>query len=138
MALELDGGAVVYQMRNQKPYYLLLESATSAFWGFPKGHIEGKESVIEAAKREIYEETGIRAEIDENFYDVLNYKVGSNDKRVTLFSSEVQKDVVLRLQREEISAAGWFDYTTAREKLTYLNLKQTLERVNQYVEKIKG
>jgi hypothetical protein len=36
MALELDGGAVVYQLRNNQPYYLLLESATSGFWGSPR------------------------------------------------------------------------------------------------------
>lgn len=135
MALELDGGAVVYQMRDNKPFYLLLESATSSFWGFPKGHIEGKESVIEAAVREIREETGILADIDENFFDVLTYRVGDNDKKVTLFSAEVPTDAVVRLQQEEISASGWFDYPTAREKLTYLNLKQVLDRVNDYIEK---
>ena len=53
MALELDGGAVVYQMRAKEPYYLLLKSATSGFWGFPKGHLENTESALEAAEREI-------------------------------------------------------------------------------------
>ena len=52
MALELDGGAVVYQMRAKEPYYLLLKSATSGFWGFPKGHLENTESALEAAERD--------------------------------------------------------------------------------------
>ncbi|GAC1390979.1 MAG: hypothetical protein NVSMB46_01980 [Candidatus Saccharimonadales bacterium] len=29
-------------------------------WSFPKGHVEKNEDVLEAAKREVYEETGIK------------------------------------------------------------------------------
>jgi bis(5'-nucleosidyl)-tetraphosphatase len=134
MALEIDGGAIVYQMRNQEPYFLLLKSATSSFWGFPKGHVEGKESLVEAAEREIREETGIITTVNENFYDVLSYQVGENHKEVTFFSAEVKTDVTLRLQAAEISAAGWFDYVTARQKLSYLNLKLTLDKMQQFLK----
>ena len=118
-------------------YYLLLESATSGFWGFPKGHIEGKESVIEAAQREIREETGIITAVNDSFFEVLTYQVGKNVKKVTLFSAEVPLDATLRLQKEEISSAGWFDYVTAREKLTYLNLKEVLDKAEQFIQNNK-
>ncbi|AHA04618.1 bis(5'-nucleosyl)-tetraphosphatase [Pediococcus pentosaceus] len=137
MALELDGGAVVYQLRNNQPYYLLLESATSGFWGFPKGHVEDKESVIEAAQREIREETGIITKVNDNFFEVLSYQVGKNLKKVTLFSAEVPLDTTLRLQEAEISSAGWFDYITVREKLSYLNLKQALDKADHFIASIK-
>ena len=35
-------------------------SGTGNFWGFPKGHIDAGESALDAAKREIAEETGLR------------------------------------------------------------------------------
>ena len=129
MALELDGGAVVYQMRAKEPYYLLLKSATSGFWGFPKGHLENTESALEAAEREI------SATVDDRFYDVLNYRVGENDKKVTLFTAKVPEDTVVRLQKEEISMAAWLDYAAARKRLTYLNLKQALDNADQYIRK---
>ena len=135
MALELDGGSVVYQMRAKEPYYLLLKSATSGFWGFPKGHLENTESALEAAEREIREETGIIATVDDRFYDVLNYRVGENDKKVTLFTAKVPEDTVVRLQKEEISMAAWLDYAAARKRLTYLNLKQALDNADQYIRK---
>lgn len=81
MALELDGGAVVYQMRAKEPYYLLLKSATSDFWGFPKGHLENTESALEAAEREIREETGIIATVDDRFYDVLIIELAKTTRK---------------------------------------------------------
>ncbi len=44
--------------------------------GFPKGHIEGKESYEDCAKREVYEETGLNIDIPQNskFLTVNNSK----------------------------------------------------------------
>jgi tRNA nucleotidyltransferase (CCA-adding enzyme) len=33
---------------------------TSGFWGFPKGHLDEKETPIKAAEREVFEETGFK------------------------------------------------------------------------------
>ena len=38
---------------------MLIKNKRSANWGFPKGHIEGIESELETALREISEETGL-------------------------------------------------------------------------------
>ena len=37
----------------------------SGFWGYPKGHLDGKETPVEAAEREVYEETGFRVSVTE-------------------------------------------------------------------------
>ena len=58
MAIEITSGAVVYRKNNGEIEYLLLESQNKGhFWGFPKGHVEGNETLEETAKREIKEET---------------------------------------------------------------------------------
>jgi 8-oxo-dGTP pyrophosphatase MutT (NUDIX family) len=54
---ELAAGAVV--MRAGRDAVLLLHHATQRRWCFPKGHVEAGESVEEAARREITEETGL-------------------------------------------------------------------------------
>jgi len=135
MSTEVASGAVVYQQKNGQPIYLLLQSATSHFWGFPKGHVEGDETLLATAEREIREETQLTATIDTNFKAFTEYDLpNGNLKQVTLFTSEVPSGAVVTRQAIEISAIGWFDYETARERLTYDNLKQMLDQANTYIE----
>ena len=135
MSTEVASGAVVSQQKDGHPAYLLLQSATSDFWGFPKGHVEGNETLAEAARREIREETQIEATLDTNFKAYTEYDLpNGNLKQVTLFVSEVPSGVVVTRQQAEISAIGWFDYAAARERLTYDNLKQMLDQANTYIE----
>lgn len=135
MATEIDGGALVYKVENHKPVYLLEKSATSDFWGFPKGHVEGDETLEQTAIREIKEETNIDAEIDTNYsvdaeYDMKN----GNHKVVTFYTSKVD-DPVVTLQKEEISDYVWQPYEQARKTITYDNLRNVLDQINDYVEK---
>lgn len=52
-----SAGVVVVRFENDKPYFLLLRAYD--FWDFPKGKIEDNESKIQAAIREVNEESGI-------------------------------------------------------------------------------
>lgn len=40
--------------------FLLVRGRATGKWSFPKGHLEGPESPLECARRELYEETGLR------------------------------------------------------------------------------
>lgn len=134
MAVEVASGAVVYQMRSGKPFYLLLQSATSDFWGFPKGHVEGQESLVDTAKREIHEETKLTVAVDTTFQSETQYQMkNGNLKKMTLFVSEVPVGVSVERQVAEISASGWFDYATARNRLSYENLRAMLDEANEYI-----
>ncbi len=72
---ELAAGAVVTHVREGT--VLLLHERTEDRWGFPKGHVDPGESLLEAARREIREEAGLtdldlREEVGEvsyRFYD---------------------------------------------------------------------
>ena len=39
--------------------HVLLTTKKGIFWTLPKGHVEKGESLLESAKREVYEETGL-------------------------------------------------------------------------------
>lgn len=137
MELEITSGAVVYQKEDAKIKYLLLQSTNkNQFWGFPKGHVEANESLLETAKREIMEETQLDLSIDPEFSVATEYDLpNGNHKQMTLFTAQVAPKQVVKLQAAEIKNAGWFDYETAREKLTYDNLKLLLDQVNTHLEK---
>lgn len=135
MATEVSTGAVVYRRFNGELQYLLEESATSHFWGFPKGHVEGEETDEQAAEREIREETGLHVHVDTaHFRQEDDYPLPSgNQKRTILYLAEVQGDPVITKQDVEISHIGWFNYEDAHMTLTYDSLKAILEKANAYL-----
>jgi len=85
------GGVII----NTSGDIVLVRQVGTSLWGFPKGHIEPGEDELEAAKREIHEETGISVE-DLEFVKTLGtysrYKIASDGyedtsewKTMTLF-----------------------------------------------------
>ncbi|MBP7775209.1 MAG: NUDIX domain-containing protein [Candidatus Saccharimonas sp.] len=57
LVIEHDDGRILQQERLKQPYY--------GFWGFPTGKIRWGETIIEAAARELMEETGLNATLRE-------------------------------------------------------------------------
>ncbi|EEJ40302.1 NUDIX domain-containing protein [Limosilactobacillus vaginalis] len=137
MAIEITSGAVVYRKNNGEIEYLLLESQNKGhFWGFPKGHVEGNETLEETAKREIKEETQLVLPIDTSFHVYTEYDLpNGNRKQMTLYTADLTQSEDIHLQAEEIKNCGWFNYADARERLTYDNLKQLLDQVNDHLTK---
>jgi 8-oxo-dGTP pyrophosphatase MutT (NUDIX family) len=137
MTLEVSTGAVVYRRVNGELQYLLEESATSHFWGFPKGHVEGDETDEQAAEREIREETGLNVHVDTaDFKQVDEYPLpNGNQKRTIIYLAEVQGDPAITRQASEISHIDWFNYEDAHMTLTYESLKVILEKANEYLLK---
>ncbi|WP_203637511.1 bis(5'-nucleosyl)-tetraphosphatase [Levilactobacillus wangkuiensis] len=135
MITENASGAVVYRLVDNQIQYLLLKSATSNFWGFPKGHVEGDETDLQTAVREIKEETSLVVAINPEFHADLDYDMkNGHHKHVVLYTSLVPADSKIKRQVEEISEFGWFDYKIARERLSYDNLKGLLDQANTYLE----
>lgn len=137
MAIEITSGAVVYRKNNGEIEYLLLESQNKGhFWGFPKGHVEENETLEETAKREIKEETQLVLPIDTSFHVYTEYDLpNGNRKQMTLYTADLTQSEDIHLQAEEIKNCGWFNYADARERLTYDNLKQLLDQVNDHLTK---
>ncbi|MBU3830328.1 MAG: NUDIX domain-containing protein [Candidatus Limosilactobacillus merdavium] len=137
MTIEVTSGAVVYRKNNGEIEYLLLESQNKGhFWGFPKGHVEGNETLEETAIREIREETQLVLPIDTSFHVYTEYDLpNGNRKQMTLYTADLTQNEDIHLQAEEIKNCGWFNYKDARERLTYDNLKELLDQVNDHLTK---
>lgn len=138
MAIEITAGAVVYRHVNGELQYLLLQSTNKGnFWGFPKGHVEGDETLEQTAHREIKEETSLDLDIDTSFNVYTEYDLpNGNRKQMTLYTAELADPESLNLQAEEIKNAGWFNYDDARQRLTYTNLKELLDKAHAHLVNI--
>jgi ADP-ribose pyrophosphatase YjhB (NUDIX family)/predicted transcriptional regulator len=72
LIIENDKGEFLAQQRLKQPFY--------GFWGRPTGKIRWGEKMIEAAERELLEETGLTAELSVGgFYHKMDYDKNSND-----------------------------------------------------------
>ena len=130
-----SAGVVVYRFTKKKLYYLLLRYA-SGHWDFAKGNIEENESKTDAALRELYEEAGITAQLDETFEENFSYIFTDRDKQRTkktvYFFLGKTKQTKIILSFEHIDYA-WLSYTQALEMLTYNNAKMLLQKAHTYL-----
>ena len=120
MLKETSCGAVVYRMTQDGgvPIFLLVNSKRSNRWGFPKGHIENGESETETAKREIFEETGIKnVKFVENFRQedvylingVLDETKGRLVEKHSVYFLALALEDALDFDKNEISKVEWAD-----------------------------
>ena len=107
-------------------------------WDFPKGHVEGSETELETAKRELIEETGI---VDFKMLDGFRHRIEYNfhkpnrtvAKEVIFFLAESNtKDVELSSEHQNFV---WLNNDLAYNKLTYTNAKEVLAEVKIFLEK---
>jgi bis(5'-nucleosidyl)-tetraphosphatase len=115
---QVVAGFVVYRRTTDGIKFLLLYRRGN-YWNFPKGHFEPGERSIDAALRELEEETGIKKSelrIVPNFraYERFYFRIGNQGiyDTVILFLAETHKtDITIRPR--EHSGYGWFLYNDA-------------------------
>jgi 8-oxo-dGTP pyrophosphatase MutT (NUDIX family) len=139
MIREFSAGIVVYVQKRERKYLLL--HYQSGHWDFPKGHIEKGEKAEEAALRELQEETGLSAEIHEEFKESITYfhhLMPTKDlahKTVYFFVGKANFSAVI-LSHEHIDFA-WLSFDEAYKKLTYDNAREILEKADQFLKSKK-
>ena len=135
MAHEKSAGAIVFR-KDKEPIYLLLHYEEK-HWDFPKGHVEANETDIDAVKREVEEETGIKnIEIVKGFKEKIHYfyklKNELMSKDVVFYLSKT-KTKQIKLSFEHIGSV-WLPYDKAIEKLTYKNAKEILKKAHKFLK----
>lgn len=134
---ERSAGAVVFQWTPGGPEYLLLRYG-GGNWGFPKGHVEAGETDIQAAQREVFEETGIPVDAQrllDGFEDDTDYRFrrGSvlveKDVRFYLIESRV-RDVKIS---HEHSGYAWLPYHQALQRVSFEGPRRILQAAHSFV-----
>lgn len=133
--------AIVYQKDKltEKASYLILKRKLHwKGWEFPKGAAEKNESLEQAVRREVREETGLKPVKIRRFRVSGRYgysrrfkdRQGYIGQSYVLFSVRVSGGKI-RLDKREHSAHVWLDFPEAIRKLKYKNQKKCLKIVNR-------
>ncbi len=126
----------------QKIQYLCVKQHNSASWGFPKGHVQGDEDILQTALRELHEEVGISAQIRPNFSYSYSYTLSvpqsteKKHKTVTLLLGQANS-TVFSLQREEIEDAAWLTFEQATKRVQFASIQEGLHQAHAVLTKTR-
>jgi bis(5'-nucleosidyl)-tetraphosphatase len=133
-----SAGIIVFRRAGTECLFLLILSRLTKrpLWEFPKGGVDEGETVMQAAMRELYEETGIsEAEVVliPEFQRTEDYRFtsGRSDsrslihKQVTYFLAETAKSEIV-LSADESSEYAWLNLADATKRLRYKERRQLL------------
>ena len=106
---------------------------SSGFWGYPKGHLEEKESPIKAAEREVFEETGFKVtSIGTKPMAESRYEIKKDGKAIQKTVWFYEMKVVESYNKEpdqEIEEIAIIPYEEALSLLAYEEDKKILKYV---------
>ncbi|MEZ5175756.1 MAG: NUDIX hydrolase [Acidimicrobiia bacterium] len=121
-------GCVVARDAKKKPKYLVIHRPRYRDWSLPKGKLDAGETFLQAAVREVEEETGI-AVTKPRPIGTVGYmtKVG-NAKVVRWWLAT--PDHGSFTPNGEVDEIKWLSFEKAMEQLSYRNDKAVLDRAN--------
>lgn len=144
MQKDASYGIIPYVKNPVGQLEFLLIYQKEQFRGFPKGHKEAGESDLEAALRELREETGIsHCKILEGEPYVTNYQFKDKrgqfiDKNAYFVLGEVpyEQKEQMHIDNHEVVDAFWGSYEQCKVKLTHQTNKDILEQAHAYLLQI--
>lgn len=135
MIQQQSAGIITFIQKDHETLYLILHYL-SGHWDLPKGKLEPGETKEQAAHRELFEETGLHAEILPGFEQSLKYifkeKGKLVEKTVTFFVGKTRSQSV-KLSHEHIGYL-WVPYEQAHQKLTYKNAQEILTQADAFIQ----
>ena len=136
MQYEKACGAVVFTRVDGEIKYVIVQEI-EGHHGFPKGHVEGDETEIQTALREIWEETGLRPRLIDGFRKVSEHPLPNKPgviKQIVYFAAEY-KDQPIKLLESELLSVGLYTFEQAMSMFEYETSKEVLLAANEFITK---
>jgi len=135
MKHERAAGCAVVRETRQEPLFLLVRSR-KGFWGIPKGRAKKGEHDIDAAIRELREETGISTFfVVSGFRTRFSYIHGDGEKRArkTVTAYLVKTYSVRAVISREHTAFRWVSYGKAMQMIAFPNARRPVSLAHRFL-----
>jgi len=145
---EISAGIIIYRKTPQGVKFLLLYHGRG-YWNFPKGKIQSEEKSLQAALREVREETGLHPNDlkiagDFKTYQKFSFwkKLGNRNvkvfKIIILYLAETNKKIIdirdPKTENEPPEGFAWFSFREALKILSkYKNSQRTLIQAARFI-----
>jgi 8-oxo-dGTP pyrophosphatase MutT (NUDIX family) len=134
---------IVPVFKDKSDFLFLLVHHKGNHWSFPKGHKKEGETDLETAKRELFEETGIKEckildmpFIEEKYTFELKDKIYDKTNYYYIGIVTDKKTDTPREFRYEIEDMRWLSYSEAMKLITFRTAKEILKQVFQLLTKL--
>jgi len=137
---EFSAGFIVFSRDQDNQIEYLLLHYPGGHFDFAKGHLEKGETEMQAALRELEEETGLKnIKVIDGYCENLDYYFSKRGqkifKKVTFFLAETaQKEIKISFEHR---GSLWLPYAAALQKTTFQNAKDLLKKAHQFLENNK-
>jgi len=128
--VQRSAGGVIYQDREGEMWVALIATKDGKVWGLPKGLREEGEQPLDAAAREVREESGLQGESVADLGPIEYWYRDSNSK--VLYHKFVHY-FLLRYSGGDVAHHGWevddarwFSFRDALDAISYENERQVL------------
>jgi 8-oxo-dGTP pyrophosphatase MutT (NUDIX family) len=128
--VQRSAGGVIYQEREGEMWIALIATKGGRVWGLPKGLIEEGEEPLQAAIREVREESGLQGE---SVADLGHIEYWYRDSKSKVLYHKFVHYFLLRYvggdvadHGWEVDQARWFSFDNAFDAITYDNERKVL------------
>ncbi len=141
---EFSAGGLIWRRRapGDKAEVVLVKPAGKATWVLPKGGVESKETVEQAAMRECEEETGFKVSIDQPLGQVTYFYARRESPNGPLLRIFKRVNFFLMRHRggdssrhdDEIADVQWFGIDDAVRKASHRNERELIIKAAQMLD----
>ena len=136
---EKSFGIIPIKKQKDRWVVFLVKNKSGNHWGFPKGHAESYEGPLQAAQREMKEETNLEIKKllrSDPFIEI--YELERNNKKVlkNIFYYLAEVSGEEKIDNSEILEGIWVNILKVQDLITYPELKNLFKEVETFLLKI--